>query len=294
MGGVRATLLGMAQDGGYPQPGCARDCCVRAIQDASLARSPAALGIVGADESTHLFEASRDLGRQFEIWHDADPVEGSLATLSLTHAHLGHVDGLGLFGREVMGAKGLVLHCSEAMAGLISATPAWRQMVEQGVFSVHTWQSGAPFEPSPGCGFTITPIQVPHRAELSDNHALLVSGPNRNLLFLPDHDDWEQTLAAHDAETIRDWLAVLKVDIALLDGTFWDVGELPHRDMAEIAHPTVLETLSRIGTRWGLDPELVFIHLNHTNPLLRPEAAEVAAVVDAGWAVGEEGQVWAL
>ena len=50
------------------------------------------------------------------------------------------------------------------------------------------------YNPTPECGFSIKPIQVPHRAELSDMHAFLIQGPQNNLLFLPDHDSWETGL----------------------------------------------------------------------------------------------------
>ena len=43
----------------------------------------------------------------------------------LTHAHFGHVDGLGLFGRETLNARGLSLYASPSMLSLIEATPQW-------------------------------------------------------------------------------------------------------------------------------------------------------------------------
>ena len=116
---VRVTVLGSAQDGGVPQPGCSRECCLRVRANDALRRHPVSLGIVGADGSTHLLEASRAMGEQFEIWHSTDPAEGELSSVSITHAHLGHVDGLGLFGKEAMGAKNLIIHCSESVANLI-------------------------------------------------------------------------------------------------------------------------------------------------------------------------------
>ena len=94
------TVLGIAQDGGRPQPGCQRPCC----QDLSAAdyRSPVSLGIKTENGTTILIEATRDLGRQLITFG-----ESSIDHLFLTHAHLGHVDGLGLFGRETMSARGI-------------------------------------------------------------------------------------------------------------------------------------------------------------------------------------------
>ena len=288
---VRVTVLGTAQDGGVPQPGCARECCLRVRANDALRRHPVSLGIVGADGSTHLIEASRSIGEQFEIWHSVDPVEGALSSLSITHAHLGHVDGLGLFGKEAMGANHLTLHCSDSFAALIENSPPWHDLREQEVIIPNVWTSNEGFEPSSGCGFRIKPIPVPHRDELSDNHALLIEGSGANLLFLPDHDSWPETLQGRN---IRQWLSELEVDIALLDGTFWDADELPHRDMSEFPHPTVRESLERLGERNDDDPDIRFFHLNHTNPLCNPSSPELAELTAMGWGLVKEGDSFTL
>jgi pyrroloquinoline quinone biosynthesis protein B len=291
MRSVLVTVLGTAQDGGVPQPGCARECCVRVRSNDALRRLPVSLGIVGSDGSTHLIEASRSMGDQFEIWYSVDPVDGPLSSLSITHAHLGHVDGLGLFGKEVMGAKHLTVHCSQSVATLIENNPLWRNLCDEEVIIPTIWTSNEAFEPSPECGFKIKPVPVPHRDELSDNHAILIQGQHRNLLFMPDHDSWDETLQGC---SIREWLIDLDVDIALIDGTFWDANELPHRDMSEIPHPTVSESLEMLGARKPNDPDIRFLHLNHTNPLCNPSSPELSELVAMGWALVAEGDSFTL
>jgi len=285
---IKVTVLGTAQDGGYPQVGCFRPCCEVPRTDPSLVRFPVALGIVGSDDSPHLIEASRTMGEQFELWNSRDPIEGRLASLSITHAHLGHIDGLGLFGREAMAATDLTLHCSESLCEVIKATPTWNLLLENRVIIPRIWRENIPFTPADNCGFTITPIPVPHRNELSDNHALMIEGDEKRLLFMPDHDTWQETLGD---STIREWWSNLKVDIALIDGTFWQEDELPHRDMSVIPHPTVKETLGLLGKREQGDPDIYFTHLNHTNPLQQPgmERDEVTAL---GWKILDQGQMF--
>lgn len=291
---VVATLLGLAQDGGFPQPGCNRGCCAGAWGKPTAKLSPVALGIVGIDGSAHLFEATRDMGRQFEIWFQENQSCSPLSSLCLTHAHLGHIDGLGLFGREVMGSKDLQLFCSQSVSDLIDETPAWKLLLEQGVIKPVVWRPMEPFAPSPDCGFTITAVPVPHRSELSDNHALIVSGTKQNLLFMPDHDDWGLTLGSHNASSIREWLHTLDIDIALIDGTFWNLDELPHRDISEIPHPTISETIDRLGVRLEGDPDIQFIHLNHTNPVLNQKSTQFQQLSELGWKRSSEGENWSL
>jgi len=42
------------------------------------------------------------------------------------------------------------------------------------------------------------------------------------------------------------------------------------------------------------DPRVIFIHLNHTNPLHYPNSIEYQKVSSLGWEVGEEGMEFNL
>ena len=280
-----ATLLGTAQDGGRPQAGCQRECCSDLSPENH--RFPVSLGVVDSQNNVHLIDTTRHLAGQLSMWGHPH-----LSSIFLTHAHFGHVDGLGLLGKETMNAKGLNLHVSSSMFHLIEETPQWSLMLQQGVFSEHVFMHGDKIKL--GNGLTIECVQVPHRAELSDMHAFVVRGPNQSLLFLPDHDDWNSTLQRHQHQTIREWLSALEVDIALLDGTFWDANELPAERQNNVPHPPVSETLELLGQRREGDPEIYFIHLNHTNPLHDEASSAYATVVSMGWGVAKQGQQFTL
>ena len=279
------SLLGIAQDGGRPQPGCQRACCANLGPED--VRHPVSLGIVDEQGQGHLIEATRALGDQLRTWGHPP-----LRSVLLTHAHFGHVDGLGLFGRETLNASGLRLYVSPSMQSLIERTPQWALMLDQGVFSVESISSGGVHSLSDEV--QVEPIAVPHRAELSDMHAFVVRGPNRALLFLPDHDRWDDTLAHHGVSTIREWLSQLQVDVALVDGTFWSSDELSGRSQLEVPHPPVAETLERLGSRKDDDPDIFFIHLNHTNPLYAPSSPQHQKLLEMGWKVGQQGMTFTL
>ncbi len=265
---VTVTLLGTAQDGGVPQVGC--DCCIDVKQ-----RFPVSIGLTDSEGGKHLFEATRYLGEQLRIWN-----VNKINSLFLTHAHFGHVDGLGLFGRETMNARGISLYCSEKMVDLIERTPNWSILLSQGVFQPNTVKLvNLP-------GVSVEAIRVPHRAELSDMHAYLIKA-NKTLLFLPDHDTWHETLGDHN---LRSWLNYLEVDIALIDGTFYTSDELKHRSQEEVPHPPVEQTLEMLGKKREGDGRVVFIHLNHTNRLCRDDSP----VTTMGWEVGNEGDIYNL
>ena len=281
---VKVTLLGIAQDGGRPQAGCVKQCCQNiAREDWSY---PVSLGIIGDDGKGHLIEASRHLTDQLQIWGNNE-----ISSVWLTHAHLGHVDGLGLFGKETMGKTGLNLHLSKSMLNLVHSNPFWKALLDQNVFIPTTFEDMD--EITLGSGFSIQAVKIPHRDELSDMHAFLLKGEKKNLLFLPDHDTWKETLEFHGVDTIRQFLSKFEVDIALTDGTFWSSDELSGRFQQEVPHPPVSQTLEMLGSKNQGDPDIIFIHLNHTNPLYF-DGPERKILLDSGWKIGVQGSVFEL
>ena len=80
------------------------------------------------------------------------------------------------------------------------------------------------------------------------------------------------------------------MDYALLDATFFADGELPGRAMDDIPHPFVEESIETFG---GLSAEeksrVIFIHFNHTNPLLIDGSTEQQQVLNAGFRFAVEG-----
>ena len=280
---VEVTVLGIAQDGGHPQPGCLRSCCANITEP----HYPVSLGIRSSEGTNLLIEATRNLGDQFTLWGQTN-----VDHLLLTHAHLGHVDGLGLFGREAIAARDIELHVSDDMYHLIDRTPQWNLMVQQGVFNIRTFTAGdVVFSQGE---LSIEAVRIPHRAELSDMHAFIIRGPSKSLLFLTDHDTWDETLTIHDCSSIRELLAKLNVDIALIDGTFWSEDELAGRNQATVPHPPVLQTLKMLGEKKQDDPDIIFTHLNHTNPLYNRGSEQYAEVERLGWSVAYQGQRFTL
>ncbi len=118
------TLLGTAPDGGVPQPGCEKSCCMDEFGGVTRSRSPVALGITASDGSRHLVEAGRELSSQLVMWASVDggPL-GRLDSVWLTHGHLGHVDVRGLFVCEALGANESPLPASASLLTVSSATP---------------------------------------------------------------------------------------------------------------------------------------------------------------------------
>ncbi len=246
-----------------------------------------------ASGRTWLIDATPDLGAQLEVTHrfrphppggpDRHPVDGVL----LTHAHAGHYLGLAFLGFEAIDSRDLPVYSSPRMAAFLRRNGPWSLLVARRNIVLREVTAGVPVALAPG--LSVTPIVVPHRDELSDTLGFLVRGPRRTLLYVPDTDSW-----AAWAVPLPEVLRRERVDVALLDGTFYSPGELPDRDVRRIGHPLMTATveLLREPVRGGL--QVFFTHLNHSNPALDPSGPERRALAAAGFKVLEEGQVLEL
>jgi pyrroloquinoline quinone biosynthesis protein B len=280
---IRAMILGIAQDGGVPHPGCNCNTC-KFYWDNEIVLSPTSLAIID-EKQFHLIDVTRNLDRQLRKVGDRNVTD-----IWLTHGHIGHVDGIGLFGKEVMNEKNVRLHASKSMIELILNTPKWKKLVEDNILIPIQFNSNESIQITEH--LVITPIRVPHRDELTDTHAFMINGPEKSLLYLPDHDSWEETLHMVQQNSVIEWFDSLGIEIVFLDGTFWSKNELSRQ--TDVPHPPVVDSLERLGNLNGKELEVFFIHFNHTNPLLIPNSDEVKQLLDSGCKIPVEGQQFLL
>ncbi|HEX5053476.1 MAG TPA: MBL fold metallo-hydrolase [Planctomycetota bacterium] len=282
-------VLGTAQDGGMPHFGCERACCVEARRDGRVLH-PACLGIVDHDKAALvLVEATPHIEQQVAELHRLAGIAGRgrqpIDAVLVTHAHIGHYLGLAFCGREVASTRQLPVHCSPRFAAFLRGNGPWRQLVELEQIVPREFVPEQPFAPIEG--IEVIAIAVPHRDEFSDTMAFRIRGPRRTVLFVPDIDAWDR------APGLLDHL-LAGVDIAYVDGTFFDGSELPERNLAEIRHPLMTDTMRRLDGFARQHPGAVrFIHLNHTNPALH-DAAIRDRIDAAGFRVARPGECVAL
>lgn len=272
-------VLGVAQDAGYPQAGCYAEHCLPGWEDPSLRRGATSLALVNpAAETNFLFEATPDLPEQlYRLRNEADYTLGGVF---LTHAHIGHYAGLMFFGREVMGARGIPVYAMPRMLNFLENNGPWDQLVRLINIRLRMMQDQRSVAIPQAA---VTPFLVPHRDEYSETVGFRIEGPNKTALFIPDINKWE------DWETDITEL-ITEVDYALLDATFYADGELGNRDMSQIPHPFVSESMALFEDLSAADKSKIwFIHFNHTNPLLDAESDESQTVLDQGYNIATEG-----
>ena len=279
--GSYLTLLGTMQDGGQPHIGCSKKCCSSLFLEPDVKRQVISLGLVDQDsKKKYLFEATPDISRQMKYLEGlGEQLDSKMADgIFLTHAHIGHYAGLMFLGKEAMGADKVPVYAMPRMKEFIETNGPWSQLITEGNIDLQALQHENEVKLSKD--IAVTPMRVPHRDEFSETVAYRIQGPKKSALFIPDIDKWEKWEKDIIAE-------VAKVDYAFLDATFYSGKELNNRDMSEIPHPFVLESLEKFkGLEKTEKNKIVFIHMNHTNPIADPNSLESKKVIDLGFRIG--------
>jgi len=276
-------ILGIAQDAGYPQTNCYKPHCMQAWDEPGLRRKASSIAVVDdAANAKYLFDATPDMREQLYVLHKVAPDgDYSLDGVFLTHAHMGHYTGLMHFGREAAGTAGVPVYAMPRMHEYLSGNGPWDQLVRLANIDLIELADGTAVEPGPH--ITVTPFLVPHRDEYSETVGFRIDGPQKSAVFIPDIDKWEMW-----SIDIRD--VVRSVDYALLDATFFQDGELGGRDMSKIKHPFVTESMDLFESLSAEEKSrVIFIHMNHTNPLLIDGSPEQADVERRGFRYAREG-----
>jgi pyrroloquinoline quinone biosynthesis protein B len=280
------VILGIAQDAGYPQIRCEKECCKNYWNGSEEKKHITSLALVDRRINEYwLFEATPDITTQLQQAQSylKDSIKRDPSGVFITHAHIGHYSGLLQFGREAMGSQSIEVSTMPRMDSFLRNNAPWSQLVKLENIKLNKMDSGWTYK-FPG-GYTVTPVQVPHRDEFSETAGFVIASKQRSILFIPDIDKWEKW----GKNIIEE---VGKVDIALLDGTFYKNGELHGRDMREVPHPFVEETMKLFGSAPdSIRQRVVFIHFNHTNPLLKKNSTEKEHVKRWGFGVAEEGMI---
>jgi len=275
-------VLGITQDAGYPQAGCYQQHCLAGWENPELRLGATSIAVVDpAANNKYLFEATPHLPEQlYNLEKVAPDKRYTLDGVFLTHAHMGHYTGLMYFGLESMNVNNLPVYTMPRMAEFLRTNGPWSQLVTMNNIELQSLENRHSVKVS---NITVTPMLVPHRDEFSETVGYQIDGPNKTALFIPDIDKWE--IWERDIlEEIR------QVDYAMVDATFFDENELPGRNMSDIPHPFVVESMELFEDLSETDKnKVIFIHLNHSNPLLDRESAAYQQIVARGFKVAKEG-----
>ena len=282
-------ILGTIQDAGSPHIGCKKECCKDLFANPDKDRQVVALGLIDNKHGKkYLFEATPDISRQMKslVSSDIQNTNEMVDGIFLTHAHIGHYTGLMYLGKEATNAKGVNVFAMPKMKKYLETNGPWSQLVSNNNIALTQIENEESIALSPN--IRVTPFLVPHRDEYSETVGYRIKGPNKTALFIPDIDKWSKW----DKNIIEE---IKKVDYAFLDATFYSGEELNNRDISQIPHPFIIESLEMFKV---LDLQernkVIFIHFNHTNPVIDITSDEAKNVLNQGFKIGLINDIYKL
>ena len=279
------TVLGIAQDGGFPHINNPSE--FDAVEQGLKNREKVvSLGLIDPKaKKKYLFEATPDMPSQLDDLSFIMPGESIVDGIFLTHAHMGHYTGLMHLGREALGGQQIPVFTMPRMESFLKTNGPWSQLVDLENITLIPIQNKQ--KKILTNSLTVTPFLVPHRDEFSETVGYRIQGPNHTALFIPDIDKW----TAWETDIVDE---IAKADYAFIDATFYTEGEIP-RPMSEVPHPFIEETAALFEKAdKATKSKIIFIHFNHSNPLMDEQHPKRLALEKEGFRFAKEGDVYAM
>jgi len=274
------VVLGNVQDGGSPHIGCTKSCCAVLWEHPDPQRKVTCLGLVDpVNEQSFIFEATPDLPEQLKALHMFAPFQkdGIPNGIFLTHAHIGHYSGLMYLGKEAFNSHQTKVFVMPKMQFFLEKNGPWNQLINEENIKIQPLTNQVHHQIN--SLIKVKPFLIPHRDEYSETVGYQIEGPNKTALFIPDIDKWHEW-----EEDITEKITL--VDYAFIDGTFLDSDEINHRDISEIPHPFISETMDLFSSMPLKEKnKIYFIHLNHTNAGLDNHSEQAKKIRNLGFHV---------
>ena len=276
-------VLGTAQDGGYPHAGCKDICCLDIWAKPSSHRFPSSIAAVDKiNKNFYLFDITPNIKEQL---HLLEKYNCELAGIFITHAHIGHYVGLLDLGLEIMNTKNMPVYVMPRMKRFILNNQPMAQLIENNNIQLIEMKNDNVILFN---NLSITPFEVPHRNELSETVGFRIQSLNKSVIYLPDIDDW-------DSWKVNLEQLIIDNNILFLDGTFYIKSEIQLRDVSNIPHPEIIDTMQKLSNLSSHYKKRVhFIHLNHTNDVLRKKSDAYNNVIDNNFSLAKENQIFKI
>lgn len=294
---MRIKVLGAAAGGGFPQWNCGCPNC-RDVRSGALSARPLTQECVAVSadgERWFLLNASPEIRSQIESFaalHPRGPRDSPIAAILLTNGDLDHCLGL-LSLRE---SHPLVIYATDRVRrGFTQGNVLYRTL--QRFPGQVTWRALEPGEEADLGGLAVEALPAPGKPPIHLEGAG-ASDPGDNIgLLIHDRRTGRRLAYFSAAAAITSAMrtAFDGADCVFFDGTFWASDELivlglGDKRAEQMAHlPVGGEGGSLRGLAGIRAPKKIYIHINNTNPLLRPRSPEREQVEAGGWEIAYDG-----
>lgn len=300
---LRAIVLGAAAGGGVPQWNCNCENCRTARGTLSLQATQASLAVSCDDSHWFLINASPDVRQQIIATPRLHPREGALRHTPIA--------GVFLTNGEVDAVAGLLSLRESSPFTIYAHRKVLSVLAENSIFNVlnpdfvrrEPIEIERPFEPKlpdgSHSGLEVTAFVVPGKPawylegtgrekpeEGGDTIALHIRAKSGGELFF---------IAACGEVTPELEKRIAGAPLVFFDGTLWRDDEMitsglgwkTGRRMGHISmsgEDGAIARLADLGIR-----QKVFLHINNSNPVLRPGSEERRQAEAAGWLIPHDG-----
>lgn len=291
---LRVTILGAAAGGGLPQWNCGCENCNLARQGRIPPQTQSSIAVSGNGRDWAVLNASPDIRQQMAaapVLHPTGLRDLPLHSVLVTNGDIDHVAGL-LTLREM---QGFTLFATRAIHAALADNPIFdavnRAVVPRAVIALDQ-----PFALAPD--LTATLFAVPGKVPLyleGETVETGVLGENTVGVELRAGDATAFYIPGCAALT-EDLRARLDgAALVFFDGTLWRDDEMIRAGLGQktgqrMGHISMSGPEGSLAAFAGLRiARKIFVHMNNTNPVLRPGAPERAEAEAAGWIIGQDG-----
>lgn len=290
----RAHVLGAAAGGGLPQWNCGCENCNLARKGDIPSQTQSSLAVTADGVSWAVLNASPDIRQQLSDTPTLHPTglrDMPLASVLVTNGDIDHVAGL-LTLREM---QPFTLFATAGIHEVLSANPIF-DALNASVVTRTTIALDDAFELAPGLTATLfaVPGKVPLYLEGDSVQTDLIGdqtvgvkmeGGGTTAYYIPGcalmNDDLRHRLTG--------------ADMVFFDGTLWQDDEMVRAGLGQktgkrMGHMSMSGADGSIAAFVGMDiGKKIYVHMNNTNPVLRPLSAERKEAEAAGWIIAEDG-----
>ncbi len=290
----RAHILGAAAGGGLPQWNCGCENCNLARAGQIPSQTQSSLAVTGDGVHWAILNASPDIRVQMAAapaLHPTDLRELPLSSVLVTNGDIDHVAGL-LTLREM---QPFTLFATPGIHDVLSQNPMF-DALNASVVTRTPIALETPFDLAPGLTATLFPVpgKVPLYLEGETVQTDLIGdqtvgvkleGGGHSAYYIPGcamlNDDLRARLTG--------------AELLFFDGTLWRDDEMVRAGLGQktgkrMGHMSMSGEDGSISAFAEMNiAKRVFVHMNNTNPVLRPNSDETAEAEAAGWIIGRDG-----
>ena len=290
----RAHILGAAAGGGLPQWNCGCENCNLARAGDIPAQTQSSVAFTANGHDWAVLNASPDIREQIaraKVLHPTDLRTSPLRAVLLTNGDIDHVAGL-LTLRE---QQAFTLFATPEIHRVIADNPIFAALNPSYVTRREIALEEV-FEIAPGLQARLfaVPGKVPLYLEGDQVQTDLVGeqtvgvhlkAGGRQVYYVPGCAALPEDLRARFEGA----------DMVLFDGTLWQDNEMVDAGLSQktgrrMGHMSMSGPDGSIAAFDGISVgQKVFVHMNNTNPVLRPTSPERQQVEAAGWTVACDG-----